>query len=296
MKKIILLLIILPIAVSLYSEEKADSLKSWKVGGLASFNLSQVSLTNWSAGGKSSTSGIAMFSIFGNYKKDKTTWENSLNVEYGLLKEDEKALEKSNDKIDLVSKYGIVKSERISITTLFNFKTQFAPGYKSPNKVDAISRFMAPGYMTLSEGIDYHPSKTFSMVISPLTGKMTFVLDDKLSATGNFGVSAGDKTRYEVGSFVKMEWKTDLMKNVGLQTKVDFFSNYLHNPENIDVNWDLLLNMKINDFLSANLITSMIYDDDIKIAIDKNNDGIFEAKGPRLQFKELFGLGLSLKF
>lgn len=296
MKKFILFLIIFPIAVALFAQEKTDTLKLWKVNGLASFNLSQVSLTNWSAGGKSSTSGIALFNINGNYKKDNISWENSLNLEYGLLKEDEKALVKSNDKIDLVSKFGVIKNEKISISTLFNFKTQFADGYKSPNTVNIISRFMAPGYMTLSEGIDYHPSKTFSMVISPLTGKVTFVLDDKLSAAGNFGVSAGDKIRYEVGSFIKMEWKTDIMKNVGLQTKVDFFSNYLNNPENIDVNWDLLLNMKINDFLSANLITSLIYDDDIKIAIDKNNDGIIEAKGPRVQFKELFGLGLSLKF
>jgi hypothetical protein len=125
---------------------------------------------------------------------------------------------------------------------------------------------------------------------------MTIVKNDSLSSIGAFGVDPGDVTRYEFGSFIKMELKTDLMKNVGLQTKLDLFSNYLHNPQNIDVNWDLLINMKINDYLSANLITNLIYDDDIKIDIDENNDGVVEAKGPRIQFKEMFGVGLSLKF
>lgn len=294
MKKILLFLMLSPIA--LFATEKADSIKSWNFGGLASFNFSQVSLTNWAAGGKSSASGVAIFNVFGNYKKDNVSWENSLDMGYGLLKEQDNEVVKSNDKFDLNSKYGVKKTEKLYISTLFNFKTQFTPGYKYPNTTDAISKLLAPAYITLSVGADYKPNKKISLLLSPLTGKMTIVADDDLSAIGSFGLDPGKKLRYEVGSFAKLELKTDIMKNVSLTSKLDLFSNYLHNPANIDINWDLLINMKINDYLSANLISNMIYDDDIKIAIDKNKDGIIESRGPRVQLKEMFGVGLSLKF
>jgi len=77
---------------------------------------------------------------------------------------------------------------------------------------------------------------------------------------------------------------------------VDLFSNYLHNPQNIDVNWQVLINMKVNKFLSASITTHIIYDDDIMIPLDRNEDGITEGKGPRTQFKEVLGVGLSYKF
>ncbi len=294
MKKILCVFLLIPMA--LYSAEKPDSIKAWDFGGLASFNFSQVSLTNWAAGGQSSTSGVAIFNVFGNYKKEKISWENSLDMGYGILKEKDKDAIKSNDKLDFNSKFGIKQAEKLYYSTIFNFRTQFAPGYKYPNPTNAISRFMAPAYMTLSVGIDYKPNKIFSLFVSPLTGKMTIVSDQILSNAGAFGVDPGKTMRAEIGSFLKMELKSEIVKNVSLNSKLDLFSNYLNNPENIDVNWDLLVNMKINDYLSANLISNLIYDDDIKIAIDKNNDGIIEKKGPRVQFKEMFGLGLSLKF
>jgi hypothetical protein len=294
MKKLLFVFLLLPTA--LFSQEKADTIKLWKFSGLTSVNLSQVSLTNWAAGGQSSSSGVALFNINGNYAKDNISWENTLNMGYGLLKENNKDVVKTHDKFDLISKFGVKQTEKFYYSVLFNFKTQFAEGYKDPNYTDIISKFLAPAYLTLSPGIDYKPNKYLSFLISPVTGKMTIVNDDSLSASGSFGVDPGEKVRYEIGSFAKLELKADIMKNVSLNTKIDLFSNYLHNPQNIDVNWDLLINMKINDFLSANLITNLIYDDDIKIDVDKNNDGIIEARGPRVQFKEMFGVGLSLKF
>ena len=292
MKKYLMLLMLLP--VTLYSTEKADSLKSWNFGGLASFNMSQVSLTNWSAGGRSSSSGVAFINVFENYKKDNISWENSLNMGYGLLKEQDNAVVKSNDKFELNSKFGLKKTEKLYLSSLFNFKTQFAPGYFYPNTIDPISRFMAPGYLTLALGIDYKPNKMISIFISPLTDKTTFVCDTTLSNAGAFGVTPGEKVRCEIGSYVKMEIKAEIMKNVNLSTQVNFFSNYIDHPENIDINWDFLLNMKINNFLSANLITNMIYDDNIKTV--KDNNGVNEMRGARIQFKEMFGLGLNFKF
>lgn len=294
MKQILVLLLLMPLF--LFSQEMPDSLKTWKVGGLISLNFSQVSLTNWAAGGRSSAAGVGIFNVFGNYKKDNLLWENSLNMGYGLIKEEDNEAVKSDDRIDLSSKFGIRQTEKLYYSTLLSFRTQFAPGYNYPNIEDAISRFLAPAYITLSLGADYKPNKMWSFFVSPLTGKMTIVSDDVLSSQGAYGVDPGETIRMEVGSFVKIALTTDIMKNVSLISKIDLFSNYLDKPQNIDINWDVLINMKINDYLSANLITNLIYDDDIKIGIDENNDGVVEKSGPRVQFKEMFGVGFNLKF
>ena len=288
MKQVLLLLLILPIIG--YSQ--TDSTKVWKFGGTASVNFSQVSLTNWAAGGKSSASGTFLFNTFANYTKDKISWENTLDAGYGLMKEGDSQSVKTDDKIDFSSKVGLKSKGKIFYTVLFNFRTQMAPGYNYPDREKAISNFMAPGYFTLAIGADYKPNDHFSLFLSPLTGKMTIVSDDSLSVAGAFGVDPGKKSRSELGAFLKTHFKTEVVKNVSLETKLDLFSNYLDKPQNIDVHWDVLINMKINDYLSANLNTNLIYDDNIKIA-DNTEGG---RAVPRVQFKELFGVGLNLKF
>lgn len=94
-----------------------------------------------------------------------------------------------------------------------------------------------------------------------------------------------------MGAIVKSEFKTELMKNVNLATTLSLFSNYFNNPQNIDVNWDITVNMKINDYLSANLLTNLVYDHDILIPLDDEGN-----TGRRVQLKQLFGVGLSYKF
>ena len=294
MKKYLILLLMIPLA--LFSQEVPDSLKIWNVGGLVSLNFSQVSLTNWAAGGRSSAAGVGILNVFANYKKDNHLWETSLDMGYGLIKEEGADAVKSDDRFIFNSKFGIRQTEKLYYSALLNFRTQFAPGYNFPNTTDVISRLLAPGYLTLSIGADYKPNEMWSFFVSPLTGKMTIVSDDDLSAIGAFGVDPGEKIRMEVGSFVKIDFKTEIMKNLTLNSKLDLFSSYTNNPQNIDVNWDVFINMKINDFLSANLVTNLIYDDDILIPIDENDDGIAEGMGRRVQFKEMFGIGLNYKF
>ena len=294
MRKFILLMTLLPL-VSL-SQEVADTTRHWKTGGLASFNFSQVSLTNWVAGGKNSASGVLLFSTYANYERDQIVWENSLDLGYGLMKEGSNEVVKSDDKIDLNSKLGVKANHKIYYSALVNFRSQFTPGYNYPDTENAISRFLAPGYLTAALGLDYKPNKSWSLFVSPLTGKMTFVTDDELSDSGAFGVDPGKKVRSEFGGFVKAELRTEVMKNVSLNTKLDLFTNYLDQPENIDVRWDVMVNMKINDYLSANLVTNLIYDDDVKVPVDRSGDGVMDGTGPRVQFKQMFGAGLSLKF
>jgi len=288
MRKFLILLMLLPI-IATAQEEKKDSL--WITSGNTTLNFSQVSLSNWAAGGKSSMSGIFMLNYAANYKKDKVSWDNSFDFRYGFLKEENTDLRKSDDNIDISSKVGYQAKGNWFYSGLLNFKSQFASGYNytDDGKGDAISKFMAPGYLTLGLGMDYK-TEVFSAMIAPLSGKFTFVLDNDLSDQGAFGVDAGSKTRSELGATVKLEVKKDIMKNVTFNTKLDLFSNYLHNPQNVDVDWTVKINMKVNDYLSANFITQMIYDDDVEF---ENSDGSAE---PRLQFMESFGVGLTFKF
>lgn len=275
---------------------EADTL--WKFSGTTSLNLSQLSLTNWAAGGDNSISGNALVNLSANYSKNKTSWENKLILGFGLIKQGDDPTRKSDDQIDLASKFGIKASEQWFYTALLGFNTQFAEGYDKPGEDDRtkISNFMAPGYLSFSLGMDYKPSEVFSLFLSPLSSKFTFVLDDDLSTAGSFGVDAGKKARAELGANLKMTFKKEILKNVILDTKINLFSNYLENPQYVDVNWDLLLNFKINEYLAASLLTQLIYDYDIKFGEDTTGDGELDTFSEKVQFKELFGLGLTYSF
>src|SRR5439155_1292049 len=128
--------------------EKPDTVVRY--GGLLSLNFTQVSLTNWSAGGQNSVAGNSIVNYFSNYKKEKNVWDNTIDLAYGLLEQgrDNKAI-KSDDKIDLTSKYGHLATDHWYYAALLNFRSQFAPGYNYPNDSVVISRFLAPGYVII---------------------------------------------------------------------------------------------------------------------------------------------------
>jgi hypothetical protein len=157
-----------------------------------------------------------------------------------------------------------------------------------------ISDPFAPAYILIGTGIDYKPNEGFSAYLSPMTAKITIVDNQLLSNAGDFGVEPGEHVRYEVGGFLKIQYKKDIMENVNFSTKADFFANYLKNFGNIDVNWETLIAMKINKFLSASLSRHLIYDDDVRIAVERE-DGT-AGTGARVQFKEVFTLGIQYQF
>lgn len=276
--------------------QPTDTILGWKKGGVININSSQTSLTNWAAGGQSSVAIGGLLSLYANNKKDKSLWEKSLDFGYGTLKQGKADWWKTDDKIDFTSKYGLKASEHLYYAALLNFKTQLTNGYNYPNDSDKISGFMTPGYLLGAIGLDYKPGENFAVFFAPLTLKITVVSDDALSNAGVFGVDPGDKMRSEFGGYLRLFLKRDLMENIAFQTKMDLFSNYLHNPQNIDVSWECLLSMKVNKFISATLSTHLLYDDDIDIAVDTNDDDIADENGPRVQFKEVLAIGFSMKF
>ncbi|MCF8308772.1 MAG: DUF3078 domain-containing protein [Bacteroidales bacterium] len=290
MKQILILATLLFALTGLQAQE--DTTKYWETGTSGDITFSQTSLTNWAAGGEDSYSANALFKFYANYKKNKSSWENNLTMGYGFVKIIDDKLKKSTDEIDFQTKYGHDLGEYWNYSALFNFKSQFTKGYRYPadGPRETISDFMAPGYFILSMGMDYKPVENLSIFLSPITGKTTTVFNDSLSDAGAFGVEPGDKFLNEYGGYVKMVYSTTIMENVNLQTKVDLFSGYNNQPENIDVDWDFVLNMKANQYFSANLHTRLVYDHDTKI---EQEDG---TMAPKLQFKEVFGFGISYSF
>lgn len=269
---------------------------TWKKGGTLGLNFSQVYLSNWAAGGQNSLSSNGLVSLFANRAKGKSSWDNTLDLAYGMLWQGDAVGVKTDDKIDFASKWGYQANQDWFYSVLFNFRTQFAPGYEDPFADDLvrISDFLAPAFSLAALGMDYKPSDNFTAFISPSTLKMTIVNDTTLST--NYGVAAGEMFRAEIGGYAKVQYTTELAKNVSLMTKIDLFSNYLNNPQNIDVNWETLISMKINEYMSATISTQLIYDDDIAIARSQDyfeSTGI--AAGPITQFKEVLAVGFSYK-
>jgi hypothetical protein len=283
----------------------ADTIIGWKTGGVFSVNLAQTSLTNWSSGGQNSVAVNGLFSAFARYTNKKSLWDNSLDLGYGLLKQGSASdLMKTDDKVDFLSKYGRQAFNKFYYAILFNFKTQMSPGYKYPDTENKISDFFSPASVTLAIGLDYKPNSYFSAFVAPLTLKSTFVTDKKLSDIGAFGVTPGETMLNEFGGYARFiysrnDFKNELLKNVSFTTKIDLFSNYIKNPQNIVVNWETLLAFKINKFLSASIMTQIMYDDKIQIPDDKNGNGILEtgeSVRSKVQFKEILGVGFSYNF
>ena len=296
-------------AAAMQAKTPADTTgKIWTTGGNFQLNMSQVSLTNWAAGGFSSVSGIAQFNGFANRIKGRYAWNNSVALAYGLLSQDGEQTVKTDDRLELNSRYGYELKKSWYLALLGQFKTQFTEG-KDVVTGQEISNFMAPGYVVLGLGLDYMPNKHFSAFISPATAKITFVNDQQLADEGNFGVDPatysygldtvkltnGANTLFEFGGYVKLMYMHDLAKNINFLTKADFFSNYLKDPQNIVVNWETLFTFKVNDWFAATLNTILIYDDKTQILKPWGPDPTQQYVGKGTQFKEAISLGISLK-
>ncbi|HBI80481.1 MAG TPA: hypothetical protein DDY04_00665 [Bacteroidales bacterium] len=284
-------------------ELKTDSLSGWKKGLAIGGNANQTSLTNWAAGGQSSFALNTVLAGFVSFKNPKAAWDNTLDLGYGFLnQEGVKYTKKTDDKIDLMSKYGREAYKNFYYTVLFNFKTQFTTGYKytTDSTRIKISEFFAPAYLIGALGMDYKPSSYLSVFAAPLTGKLTFVTDTMLSNAGAFGVKKGESLREEVGGYVRLaynknDFQKEWLKNLTLTVKLDLFSNYLDKPQNVVVNWETIVIMKVNKYINVNMATQLIYDDNIKIGKDTNGDGTIDSTAPRIQFKEIFGVGITFK-
>ncbi len=292
-------------------EESQDMLMMWSKKNSLGVNMSEVAFVNWSAGGNNSISAL----FYGNFErklqKDLLLWKTSATIRYGLNAQEGRKVRKTDDEISLNSTYGYRRdsTSNFRYSAKFNFKTQFANGYKYPQRDKAISSFMAPGYVFLGVGTEYSaPNEDLTVYLSPLTDKSTFVLDQRLANEGMFGVTPavrdsignilveGDNVRTEVGILLTSSFSKEVFTNVNLDNQVSFYTDYLNKFGNIDVDWELKLNLVVNEFVKANIGSHLIYDDDVKFKEDTNDDGTLETLGPKIQFKQLLGVGVMYEF
>lgn len=263
---------------------------NWTTKNVSGINLSQTSLTNWSAGGENSVSWNVYLNSIANYKSGRWSWDNGLVADFGQTYTSSYKWQKSVDKLNLNTKVGYAFAQHWNGALLLDFLTQFDRGYKSAASRAAgesyISKFFSPAYVTVALGTDYKPNKHFSFLLSPATGKVTIVGDKLLSSIGAYGVTPGKHVLAELGASAVANYNTNITPDISLVTKLTLFTAYNHNFGNIDVNWDLMLNFKVNKYISANLTTNLIYDDDIKSA----------EGGPKVQLREMIGLGATYTF
>lgn len=297
------------------ADVEKDTTGKWNKGGFININFSQVSLSNWAAGGNSSVSGIALINGFANFKNQKLSWDNSIDVGYGLLQETGRTPQKTEDKIDINSKFGHKSfHNKLYYSALMNFRTQFAPGFKSATDRTIISNFFAPAFLTLALGLDYKPTDYFTLFVSPLTGKFTYVDDQTLANDGAFGVRKAERAsdgtvtrkganfRHEMGASLVARFQKDIAKNMNLMSRLVLFNNYsdqnIPNRKNIDVNLETLLNMKVNKYIGTSVFFNLVYDNDIVVPRFETINGkqVQVGGSPKLQVKQVLGVGFSYKF
>jgi hypothetical protein len=269
-------------------KESAKEIKSldsngWKKSGTFIFNLSQGALSNWVAGGENNTLGInGLLNYSINLRSGKNTWDNYFDMALGFQNATSfNKYRKIDDRVDITSKYGRQLTEHWYASLLFNFNSQFLVGYDySTTPETKISNFLTPGKIILAPGMNYKTANRFSFFISPVAFRWVLKKDEDFFNLAKFGVDSAKKSNMEFGAYVSAMYKADFTKWATYTGRIDLFSNYKRNPQNVDLLMNNLLTMKFNKILATNLSLDLLYDDDVK---------------KRLQIKEVLGIGLTLK-
>ncbi len=301
MKKVLLSALAFSFAIATLAQEEQP--QGWTHKGNIGLNFGQSSYTNWAAGGQNTINGQGLFNYEIRYKKGNFKWDNTLNTAlgYSIYDFNRKPI-KTDDKIEFTSMAGLKASEHLNYSTELAFRSQFANGFDyTKDSTQYISKFLAPAYISLGIGIEWVPNTHFSLYFSPITGRMTIVNDDYLASIGAFGVNSLDvndttqhakspKIRYEFGARTVAKFQYPLAKNIDFNSKLELFSNYLNHPERIDVDWQNMLVLKVNDWLNCNLATHLIYDYDIPFY---DTEGL-KIEGSKVQFKEVLAIGFMI--
>lgn len=285
----------LPTEVFRTITKPVDTVKyTWKRGGIFNFNMAEGSQKNWAAGGDNFSIALTAYvNYFVYYQHKNQTWDNNVDFNLGFLQTTSIGARKNDDRLDFLSKYGVRvdTSNKLYISGLFNFRTQFFDGYTYDGLGNRFfsSTFLSPGYAILSAGMDYKPTKELSIFFSLLTDRATIVANPTLSKQALYGIDTGRHIVNQFGGFASINYAHAFGKNVAYKGRVDLFSNYAVKPQNIDVYMTHYLTFKINRFLSTTYALNFIYDDDVKLFGKYNNS-------PALQIQNQVGIGLSIPF
>jgi len=301
MKRVLFTVLALVFAFVSFAQDEQP--QGWSHKGNIGLNFGQSSYTNWAAGGQNTINGQGIFNYEIRYLKGNFKWDNTLNTALGYSIYDfERKPIKTDDKIEFTSLAGLKASEHLNYAAELAFRSQFAYGFDyTKDSTNYISKFLAPAYITLGLGVEWVPCQHFSLYFSPVTGRITVVNDDRLAEEGAFGVNNLDKNdtilhtnfakvRYEFGARAVAKFQYPIAQNIEFNSKLELFSNYLNHPERVDVDWQNMLVLKVNDWLNANLATHLIYDYDIPFY---DAEGV-KIEGSKVQFKEVLAIGFMI--
>lgn len=265
------------------------------------FGLSQTYLSNWTKGGESTLSTTLDISGKATYnnKEAKTQWINLARWKYGTIWTKEKGSRVNNDQFEIDSKYNMNAWGKIGMSSSFYGKTQIAKGYNYPNDSIAVSKFMNPGTITVGIGAEYKPFEKTTINMAPLSYKTTFVLDTFNIDQTRHGIDEDKRAKREFGFQLVFTNEVKPYKDLTMINRMRLFSNYLYKPQNIDIDWEMILEQRISWFFSIRLNLHMIYDDDVRFPVyDEDGNTITLPDGStreaaKPQFKEFLGLTLS---
>lgn len=265
--------------------------RTWRTGGLYNLSITQGSLSNWAAGGDNFSLALtSVLNLYAYYAQGRHYWDNLFDFNLGYVNTTSLGARKNDDRLDLLSKYGYKLTNNWSVAGLFNFRSQLFKGYtyEENNRRVFASALLSPAYITLSAGMDYKQGKNFSLFLSPATTRWVVVANDSLSKQGAYGVAPGKKSILEVGAFLTANYFKEFSPTVSYRGRLDLFSNYRRNPQNIDLFMTNVLALKLSRVLSFTWNVDFIYDDDVRI---------FGPRGisPALQVKSLLGAGLLVR-
>lgn len=279
MKKILLIILSVQLSIS-FAQDTEEPQPNWTKKGIITFLANQSSFENWIAGGISNVSGALGLNYDFNYQKNDWTWENKLIANFGLTKIKNQDIQKSSDLLEWNSVVGKKAKGYWYYSAFLNFKTQFADDLDKDTK--GPTKFLSPGYLQFGPGMLWKKNDHLKVNIAPATSRL-IIVDKNLTQPNKayFGVEEGKSTRYELGASVGAYYKLDLMKNISMENILNLYSNYLEDPQNIDLDYTMNLVMNVNDFISANLSYQTIYD-----------DNAFRG----LQTRQVFGIGINYNF
>jgi len=300
----------------IFAQDDPEPEKIWKITGINQLNLNQIALSNWAAGGDPSISFGLVSKWYANYKKDKISWDNNLNMLFGLFKEEGERLKKSDDMLDLTSIFGYEAAKKWEYSLMLNFRSQFYKGVDSDYDSVKVSNFMAPGYLTISPAMRYRPVDWFYILLSPITLKSVFVMDQDLADIGAFGVdpaeydtATGVKTKdgenswLRYGAFAEAYIGKEIVKGLSFESKLNAFYSYNDREGlkgiDMDINWENFLNYNLNDWFSVNLFVHLIYypgQPPVNVVILEGEPVIEAGDSYKRQIKQTFGFGLTYKF
>ena len=201
-------------------------------GSLTAFSES------WQAAGDNTITILANLNFLHTYKKGRFSLTNTASAKFGY----------NNMKMELEGKQKGVwfkNVDEVAISTSpqwalvkdwsyganVKFRTQLAPGYGARGDKQIgnprASNFMTPGYLDASLGFTYIlPSEKFPLKVNLAPIAMSATYRDDIRTSNNYGVDEPNRSKYEGGLSVQLDFDKTWGKNGWLRYRTTAYSFY----------------------------------------------------------------------